>query len=108
MKMLSFLLISVLALCSSLHIHVDGDIDDNDNLDEDNFETQFGLKKVHDPVEKAKRREALQTNELIVKEENKDFINGNKTWFAKIYEFADLSEAEFQKEKTGGKMPRFA
>ena len=39
MQILSFLSISVLTLCSSLHIHVAEDIDENDNLDEDNFET---------------------------------------------------------------------
>ena len=55
-----------------------GDLDPNDNLNEDDFEDEFGLERVTDPYEKARRQKALKENEEIVKNENEDFLNGKK------------------------------
>merc|ERR1719266_2703362 len=75
-----------------------GDLDPEDNLDEDQFEEEFGLEKVTDPVEKAKRNAALKEAEDEVKKENKKFLNGEADWFEDINEFSDLPEAEVKKE----------
>jgi len=82
-----------------------GEMDDEDNYDEDMFEQEFGLDPITDPEEKEKREEALWENEEIVKEENEEYLSGNKTWFDKINDFADLPEDEFEKEKTGELKP---
>jgi len=82
-----------------------GDIDDEDNLDEDDFEAEFGLDPITDPEEKEKREEALWENEELVKEENEEYLEGKKTWFDKINDFADLPEDEFESEKTGELTP---
>ena len=78
-----------------------GDLDPDDNLDEDQFETEFGLDPITDPAEKAKRKEALKDAEAEVKKENKKYLNGKADWFEEINEFSDLPTDEFKKEKTG-------
>ena len=77
------------------------DLDPDDNLDEDQFESQFGLDPVTDPKEKAKRKEALKEAEAEVKKENEKYLNGKADWFEEINEFSDLPKDEFEKEKTG-------
>ena len=81
------------------------DMDAEDNLNEDDFEREFGLDLVTDPEEKEKRKEALEENEELIKEENEEFLNGKKTWWDKINDFADLPEDEFEEEKTGELLP---
>ena len=49
--------------------------------------------------------EALEENEALIKEENEEFLNGKKTWWDKINDFADLPEDEFEEEKTGELLP---
>ena len=49
------------------------DLDFDDNLDEDEFISRFGLKEISDPQEKARRREALKEHEEIVKRENVNY-----------------------------------
>ena len=71
-----------------------GDLDPDDNLDEEEFETQFGLDTVTDPEEKAKREEALEEAEAEVKEENEKYLNGQADWFEEINEFSDLPKVE--------------
>ena len=78
-----------------------GDLDPEDGLDEDQFETEFGLDPITDPAEKAKRKEALKEAEDEVKKENKKYLNGKADWFEEINEFSDLPKDEFEKEKTG-------
>merc|ERR1712061_345244 len=78
-----------------------GDLDPEDDLDEDQFETEFGLDPVTDPAEKAKRKTALKDSEAEVKKENKKYQNGKADWYEQINEFSDLPEDEFEKEKTG-------
>ena len=78
-----------------------GDLDPEDGLDEDQFETEFGLDPITDPAEKAKRKEALKEAEDEVKKENKKYLNGKADWFEEINEFSDLPKDEFEKQKTG-------
>merc|ERR550539_149340 len=78
-----------------------GDLDPEDGLDEDQFETEFGLDPITDPAEKAKRKTALKDAEAEVKKENKKYLNGKADWYEQINEFSDLPEEEFEKEKTG-------
>jgi hypothetical protein len=101
--------ILVFAACASaLDTQMEfGDMDSNDNLDEDEFETKFGLDKVTDPIESTRRREALKRNEEKVKRENEEFLEGNKTWWDQIDEFDDIPSDEFMKEKTGSITPRY-
>ena len=68
------------------------DLDFDDNLDEDEFISRFGLKEISDPQEKARRREALKEHEEIVKRENVKYEKGEKAWWAKINEFSDLPQ----------------
>merc|ERR1712038_1935640 len=76
-----------------------GDLDPEDGLDEDQFETEFGLDPITDPAEKAKRKTALKDAEAEVEKEK--YLNGKADWFEQINEFSDLPEDEFEKEKTG-------
>merc|ERR1712123_446348 len=108
MRILCMLTVSMLGLSVARHRHVDGDLDENDNLNLDDFEYQFNKKRVVDPAERAKRRKSLRRNEQIVREENEDFIRGQETWFAKVYSFADETKEEVLKEKTGGEMPNYS
>jgi len=77
------------------------DLDPEDELDEDAFEEYFHLELVTDPEEHEKREEALKENEALIKENNEKFMNGERTWWDEVNEFADLPEDEFEKEKTG-------
>ena len=52
-------------------------------------------------MEKARREQALQESEDMVKKANEAYINGEQTWFEKINEFADLPKDEFESEHTG-------
>ena len=100
-----------LAICASAHqigsmnIARDRDLNDlthmNTYLDEDDFESEFGLEHIDDPHEKEKRSEALKENEEIVRRQNVAYANGEKTWYDKMNEFDDLTKDEFVKEKTG-------
>jgi len=77
------------------------DLDPEDDLDEDAFEEYFHLDPVMDPEEHLRREEALKKNEAIIKEENEKFLNGERTWWDAVNEFADLPEDEFEQAKTG-------
>ena len=107
MKTFVPLIFAVIQLCIAVHIHTEDDLDDNDRLDEDQFEEVFNLKKIWDPVEKAKRAARLAKTEQEVREENEDFIDGKESWYAKIYETADRDPKEVLKERTGGKISEF-
>jgi len=78
-----------------------GDLDPLDNMTEDQFADFYEHEKVTDPVKKKAMQDALKKNEEIVKKENKEYLEGKKTWYDGINEFADLPEDEFEKEKTG-------
>ena len=80
-------------------------MDADDNLDEDEFEEEFGEPAITDPEEHKRREEALEKAEEQVKEENKEFMEGKKSWFEEINKFSDLPEDEFIKDETGDIMP---
>jgi len=72
-----------------------------DNLDEDEFEKDFGIEPAEDPEEEARRAEALEKNEEDVKKANEKFMEGEQTWYEKVNEFANLPEDEFEASHTG-------
>ena len=78
-----------------------GDLDENDDIDEDEFEKVFHEPKVTDPVEKARRQAALKENEQDIKIENEDFLEGKKTWSSRLQPFDDLPDDEFEEQKLG-------
>jgi len=61
------------------------------------------LRKIYDPVEKAKRAARLAKTEEEVREQNEDFIDGKSPWSAKIYKTADEDPEDIKREYTGGK-----
>ena len=77
------------------------ELDSEDNDDLDTFDKDFGLPEITDPVEKAKEEEALEANEEIVKEENKEYLEGNINWHDAVNKFSALTKKEFEQEKTG-------
>merc|ERR1719348_222840 len=87
-------------LCQAQHANPD-DLDPMDDIDEKEFEEYFNLDPVNDSEELKRRSDALKANEDIIKKTNKEFEAGEKTWFDKMNEFADLTEEEFLQEKTG-------
>jgi len=86
--------------CFAQHANPD-DLDPLDDIDEKEFEDYFHLDPVEDAEELKKRNAALKANEAIIKETNKAYQAGDKTWFDGINEFSDLPEDEFLAEKTG-------
>jgi len=79
------------------------DLDQNDNLDEDEFRAKFDLEIITNPEEKERRREALKAHEEIVKRENVKYAAGERTWYDRINDFSDLSDDDIVKKKTGAK-----
>ena len=93
-------LFSLFALAQASNT-VPPEIDQLNNLSLDEFEDNFGLDHITDPVEKARREQALKENEDMVKKANEAYLNGETTWFEKINEFADLPKDEFEAGHTG-------
>merc|ERR1712179_400924 len=77
------------------------DLDPEDNLNEDEFEEYFHLPAVTDPEEHERREEALKENEALIKENNKLYMEGFRSWWDQVNEFADLPLDEFKSQKTG-------
>jgi len=77
------------------------DLDPEDELNEDQFEEYFQLDPVTDPEEHERREKALKENEALIKENNDQYLSGNRTWWDAVNEFADLPADEFLAEKTG-------
>merc|ERR1719219_2185157 len=77
------------------------DLDPEDQLDEDAFEEYFHLPAVTDPVEHERREEALKENEALIKENNELYMEGFRSWWDQVNEFADLPADEFESQKTG-------
>ena len=86
--------IALFSFCSTAHIP-EG-VNDLNDLSLNEFEEHFGLDKITDPEEIAKREEALKEAEAMVKEANEKYENGEQTWFDEINEFSDLPADEFQ------------
>merc|ERR1719309_1322805 len=61
------------------------DLDPEDELNEDQFEEYFHLDPVTDPEEHERREEALKENEALIKENNDQYLHGNRvlegTWW---------------------------
>jgi len=79
---------------------IDEDLDPNDNLDEDEFLSEFG-EVIEDPAEIEKRAKALKKHEEEVKRINREYIEGKSQFFEKINPYSDLPDDEFRKERTG-------
>jgi len=71
------------------------------DMDEAEFEEFFHLVHVTDPVEFEKKQKALKDSEEEIKQVNKDFAEGKKTWFDHLNDFSNLPKDEFIKAKTG-------
>ena len=67
-----------------------GDTDLQEELDEEQFEEEFGLEPITDPLEKQRRQEALDEAEKAEKEQNES-----------IKEWSDLPLDEFEKKEAG-------
>ena len=78
-----------------------GDTDLQEELDEEQFEEEFGLEPITDPVEKQRRQEALDEAEKAEMEQNDKFLNGESEFWERINEWSDLPQDEFEKEKAG-------
>jgi len=76
-------------------------LNSNLDLDEDEFLDEFHLPPVDDPVERARRAEALEQHQHEVQEVNEAFMAGNKTWYDAINEFSDIPDDEFLETHTG-------
>ena len=98
--MLGITLACLFALAQATNT-VPPDVDELNNLSLDEFEDYFGFDHITDPVEKARREQALKESEDMVKKANEAYVNGETTWFEKINEFADLPKDEFEAEHTG-------
>ena len=86
-----------------------GDTDLQEELDEEQFEEEFGLEPITDPLEKRRRQEALDEAEKAEKEQNDKFLNGKSDFWERINEWSDLPQDEFEKEKAGAQeLPSFA
>jgi len=93
-------------LCvASSGLHLSGDLDPLDKLDEREFEEVFHVLPADDLSEEQIREEVLEENEALVKDNNVAFEAGEKTWFDAINEFSNLPTDEFESSKTGALSP---
>jgi len=92
---------SLLFLAFALSCTTSSDIDPLDDIDEKDFRQFFHLEPINDPVEFAKREQALKKHEAKIKEVNEQYLRGEKSWFAKVNDFADLPDELFMARKTG-------
>ena len=72
-------------------------------LDEEQFEIEFGLEPITDPVEKERRQKALEKAEKDEKEQNEKFLKKKSDFFERLNEWSDLPEDEFKQKRTGSK-----
>ena len=100
MKFVFLLIVSVVFAASIDQEKVRG-LTDNLALTEDEFLDEFHLPPVDDPVERARRAEALEQHQHEVQEVNEAFMAGNKTWYDAINEFSDIPDDEFLRTHTG-------
>jgi len=80
--------------------------DHTNNLDEDDFLSEFGLPDIKNSRQKAIRNAFLKQHEKIIRKQNKQYNNGMKTWWDKLNYFSDLPDHLRNKQKTGLKKPR--
>jgi len=75
----------------------------SENLTE--FRKSFHKTAITDAVEEELRSKALAKHIEEIKKQNKRFSEGNSTWFDCVYDFDDLTDDEFRKQKTGAIIP---
>jgi len=92
---------SVLFLALTLSSTITSDIDPLDDISEEEFRKHFHLRPITDPKEFAQREQALKEHEAKIKEVNQQYQRGEKNWFAKVNDFADLPDEMFMAQKTG-------
>jgi len=92
---------SVLFLALTLSSTITSDIDPLDDISEEEFRKHFHLRPITDPKEFAQREQALKEHEAKIKEVNQQYQRGEKNWFAKVNDFADLPDELFMAQKTG-------
>ena len=80
--------------------------DAENDLEEDDFRSQFGLPDIKSYKTKVERSAALKEHEKIIQKVNSQFANGKKSWWDRLNSFADLPYDEVVKEKTGLKVKR--
>jgi len=71
----------------------------------EDFDKEFNIIEKLSPEEKAEEVERLKRVEAEINEENAKYAKGKAHFGEKLYEFSDLSKAEFEKEKEGMIMP---
>merc|ERR1711970_17644 len=69
------------------------------------FRKSFHKTDITDAVEEELRSKALAKHIEEIKKQNKRFSEGNSTWFDCVYDFDDLTDDEFRKQKTGAIIP---
>merc|ERR1712142_1180260 len=79
-------------------------LDPENDLNEDEFLSVFGLPDIKDEKTKAERSEALKKHEELIQRQNDQFAEGKKTWWDELNSFADLPDDEIIKEKNGWKV----
>ena len=82
--------------------HCTNFVSGQDQVDEtlEEFEEEFG-EFTTDPEEEKEWRENLEKTEEEINEQNKKYNAGESGYFDKLNEFSELSDDEFEKEKTG-------
>jgi len=77
------------------------DPDHINDLNEKEFLEFFHLDPITDPLELAMREKTLKDHEAKIKKVNEQYLKGEKKWFARVNEFADLPDDQFLAQKTG-------
>ena len=70
-------------------------------MSEDEFEKFFHQKKLDDPEEYARRKEALEKHEKNIHDTNEKFMKGEISWFDRVNKLSNLPDDEFVKDHTG-------
>ena len=74
--------------------------DAENDLEEDDFLSQFGLPDIKSYKTKMERSTALKEHEKIIQRVNSQFVNGKKSWWDRLNSFADLPYDEVVKDET--------
>jgi len=93
--------LALFGLCQAQHADLNDPEEPLDDIDEKEFEEYFHIDPSSDSQEEKRRSDALKANEATIKEINKEYEAGEKTWFDKLNDFSNLPEDEFAAEKTG-------
>jgi len=107
MRLTFFLCLLQLALWATIiPLGCMGNWDVENDVEEDDFLSEFGLPEIKDYKTKVERSAALKQHEKLIQRINSQFASGKKSWWDKLNSFADLPDDEVVKEKTGLKVKR--